>query len=84
MGILRGSRRKRSRIIIVNKFHKQGYKPTKKERIEHNMDNFDRKVGKLLDYYNAGEIGEEQFISEIRVSHGNYKRNQRTIYNSED
>ena len=42
-------------------------KPTKKERIEHNMDNFDRKVGKLLDYYNAGEISEEQFISEIRV-----------------
>ena len=59
-------------------------KPTKKERIEHNMDNFDRKVGKLLDYYNAGEISEEQFISEIRVSHGNYKRNQRSIYNSED
>ena len=29
-------------------------KPTKKERIEHNFDNFDRKVGKLLDYYNAG------------------------------
>ena len=62
----------------------KNYKPTKKERIEHNMDNFDRKVGKLLDYYNAGEISEEQFISEIRVSHGNYKRNQRSIYNSED
>ena len=46
------------------------FKPTKKERIEHNMENFDRKVGKLLDYYNAGEISEEQFISEIRVSHG--------------
>ena len=62
----------------------RGYKPTKKERIEQNVDNFERKVGKLLDYYNAGEIGEEQFISEIRVSHGNFKRNQRSIYNSED
>ena len=30
-----------------------------------------------------GEISEEQFISEIRVSHGNYKHNQRKIYNSE-
>ena len=62
----------------------RGYKPTKKERIEQNVDNFDRKVGKLLDYYNAGEVSEEQFISEIRVSHGNYKHNQRKIYNSED
>ena len=66
------------------RFNQKGYQPTKKERIEHNMDNFDRKVGKLLDYYNAGEISEEQFISEIRVSHGNFKRNQRSIYNSED
>ena len=66
------------------RFNPQGYKPTKKERIEHNFDNFDRKVGKLLDYYNAGEISEEQFISEIRLSHGNYKHNQRKIYNSED
>ena len=40
------------------RFNQQGYQPTKKERIEHNMDNFDRKVGKLLDYYNAGEISD--------------------------
>lgn len=62
----------------------QGYKPTNKERIEQNVDNFEQKVGKALDHYNAGEVSEEQFISEIRVSHGNYKRNQREIYNSED
>ena len=62
----------------------QGYQPTKKERIEQNIDNFDRKVGKALDHYNAGEISEEQFINEIRVSHGNFKHNQRRIYNLED
>ena len=62
----------------------RGYKPTKKERIEHNMDNFDRKVGKLLDYYNAGEITKDQFISDINVAHSNYKHNQRRIYNLED
>lgn len=62
----------------------KGYKPTKKERIEHSMDVFERKVGKALNYYNAGEVSEEQFINEIRVAHGNYKRNQRNIYNSED
>ena len=66
------------------RFNPQGYQPTKKERIEQEVGNFERKVGKALDYYNAGEISEEQFISEIRVSHGNYKRNQRSIYNSED
>lgn len=65
-------------------FNPQGYKPTKKERIEHNLNTFDRKVGRALDHFNAGEVSEEQFISEIRVSHGNYKRNQREIYNSED
>ena len=69
---------------MVNKFHKQGYKPTKKERIEHNMDNFDRKVGKLLDYLNAGEITKDQFISDINVAHSNYKHNQRRIYNLEE
>ena len=66
------------------RFNPQGYKLTKKERIEHNMDTFDRKVGRALGHYNAGEVSEEQFISEIRVAHGNYKRNQREIYNSED
>ena len=60
------------------------FKPTKKERIEHNMDNFDRKVGKLLDYYNAGETTENQFIHEINVAHSNYKHNQRNIYKEED
>lgn len=68
---------------MTMRLNPKDYQPTKKERIEHNMDNFDRKVGKLLDYYNAGEISEEQFISEIRVSHGNYKHNQRRIYNLE-
>ena len=58
-------------------------KPSKKERIEHNMDNFDRKVGKLLDYYNAGEITKDQFINEINVAHSSYKHNQRRIYNLE-
>ena len=62
----------------------QGYQPTKKERIEHNMDNFDRKVGKLLDYYNAGETTTDQFIHEINVAHSNYKHNQRNIYKEED
>jgi len=66
------------------RFNQKGYQPTKKERIEHNMDNFDRKVGKALDHYNAGEITKDQFINEINVAHGNYKHNQRRIYNSED
>ena len=65
------------------RLNSQGYKPTKKERIEHNFDNFDRKVEKLLDYYNAGEITKDQFINEINVTHGNYKHNQRRIYNLE-
>ena len=66
------------------RFNSQGYQPTKKERIEHNMDNFERKVGKALDYFNAGEVSEEQFISEIRVAHSNYKHNQRQINELED
>lgn len=57
----------------------QGYKPTKKERITHNMDTFERKVGRALDYFNAGEISEKQFISDVNVAHSNYKRNQRRI-----
>ena len=65
-------------------FNPQGYKPTKKEQIEHNIETFERKVGKALEYFNAGEVSEEQFISEIRVAHGNYKHNQRRIYNLED
>ncbi|WP_373742377.1 hypothetical protein [Jeotgalibaca porci] len=66
------------------RFNPKGYQPTKKERIEHNFDNFERKVGKALDYLNAGEVTKDQFINEIRVAHGNFKRNQRVIYNSED
>lgn len=62
----------------------KGYKPTKKERIEHNIDNFERKVGKALNYLNAGEVTKDQFISEINVAHSNYKHNQRRIYNLED
>ena len=66
------------------RFNPQGYKPAKKERIEYNMDTFDRKVGKALDYFNAGETTKDQFIHEINVAHSNYKHNQRRIYNSED
>lgn len=66
------------------RFNPQGYKPTKKERITHNMDTFERKVGRALDHINAGETTENQFIHEINVAHSNYKRNLREIYNSED
>lgn len=69
---------------MVNKFHKQGYKPSKKERIGHNVDTFEQKVGKALNYLNAGEITKDQFISDINVAHSNYKHNQRRIYNLED
>ena len=62
----------------------QGYKPTKKERIEQNMDNFERKVGNAFDHLNAGETTENQFIHEINIAHSNYKHNQRNIYNMED
>lgn len=61
----------------------RGYKPTKKERIEQEVSNFEQKVGKALNYFNAGEITKDQFINEINVAHSNYKRNQRKIYNLE-
>ena len=66
------------------RFNPQGYKPTNKEQIEHNIDAFERKVGKALGYLNAGETTKDQFIHEINVAHSNYKRNQRKIYNLED
>ena len=66
------------------RFNQQGYQPTKKERIEHNIDNFEQKVGKALNYLNAGEVTKDQFINEINVAHSNYKHNQRRIYNLED
>lgn len=66
------------------RFNPQGYKPTKKERIGHNIDTFEQKVGKALNYYNAGETTKDQFINEINVAHSNYKRNQRNIYKEED
>lgn len=66
------------------RFNPKGYKATKKERIEHNMDTFERKVGNALDHINAGETTKDQFIHEINVAHSNYKRNQRNIYNLED
>lgn len=65
-------------------FNPQGYKPTKKERIDHNIDNFERKISKALNYLNAGETTKDQFIHEINVAHSNYNRNLREIYNSED
>ncbi|MGY0837124.1 hypothetical protein ACW66K_06745 [Aerococcus urinaeequi] len=66
------------------RFNPQGYKPTKREQIEQYMDNFERKVGKALDYFNAGETTAEQFIHEIKVAHSNYKHNQRQINELED
>ena len=61
----------------------KGYKPTKKEQIESSVDNFEQRIGKALNYLNAGEITKDQFINEINVAHGNYKHNQRRIYNLE-
>jgi len=66
------------------RFNPQGYKATKKERIEHNMDTFERKVGNALNHLNAGETTTDQFIHEINVAHSNYKHNQRNIYKEED
>ena len=65
------------------RFNPKGYKPTKKERIEQEVGNFERKVGKALDYLNAGEITKDQFIHEVNVAHSNYNRNRRQIYNLE-
>ena len=62
----------------------RGYKPSKKEQIESSMDTFEQKVGRALNYLNAGEITKDQFINEINVAHSNYKHNQRRINNSED
>lgn len=62
----------------------RGYKSTKKEQLENNIDNFEQRVGKALNYLNAGEITKDQFISDINVAHCNYKHNQRRIYNLED
>ena len=66
------------------RFNPKGYKPTKRERIEHSMDVFERKVGKALNKLNAAETTKDQFIHEINVAHSNYKHNQRKIYDSED
>ena len=66
------------------RFKPQGYKPTKKEQADNNIDNFERRIGKALNYLNAGEITKDQFINEINVAHGNYKHNQRRIYNLEN
>ena len=57
----------------------QGYKPTKKEQADNNIDNFDQRIGKALDYLSAGFMNEKQFISEIKVAHSNYKHNQKRI-----
>ena len=62
----------------------KGYKPTKREQIESSVDTFEQKVGKALNYLNAGETTKDQFINEINVAHINYKYNQRRIYNLED
>ena len=66
------------------RFNPQGYQPTKKERITHNMDTFERKVGRALDFLNAGKTTTDQFIHEINVAHSNYKHNQHNIYKMED
>lgn len=62
----------------------QGYKPTKKEQTDNNIDNFDQRIERALDYLGAGFMDERQFISEIKVAHSNYKHNQRRIYELED
>ena len=62
----------------------QGYKPTKKEQLENNIDNFEQRIGKALNYLNAGETTKDQFIHEINVAHSNYKHNQRNIYKEEN
>lgn len=53
------------------RFNPQGFKPTKKEQADNNIDNFDRRVEKALDYLGAGFMNERQFISEIKVAHSN-------------
>lgn len=65
------------------RFNKQGYKPTKREQADNNIDNFDQRIEKALDYLSAGFTNEKQFISEIKVAHSNYKHNQRRIYELE-
>ena len=65
------------------RLNQRGYKPTKKEQLENNIENFEQRIGKALNYLNAGEITKDQFINEINVTHGNYKHNQRRIYNLE-
>ena len=66
------------------RFNPKGYQPTKKEQADNNIDNFDQRIEKALDYLSAGFMNERQFISEIKVAHSNYKHNQRKIYNLED
>ena len=66
--------------VILNP---KGYKPTKKEQYDNNINNFDQRVEKALDYLSAGFINERQFISEIKVAHSNFKHNQNRINNLE-
>ncbi|MFW3361530.1 hypothetical protein ACN2A0_02525 [Aerococcus viridans] len=65
------------------RFNPKGYQPTKKEQADNNIDNFDQRIEKALDYLSAGFTNERQFISEIKVAHSNYKHNQRRIYELE-
>lgn len=66
------------------RFNPQGYQPTKKEQADNNIDNFEQRIEKALDYLSAGFTNEKQFISEIKVAHSNYKHNQKRIYELED
>lgn len=66
------------------RFNPQGYKPSKKEQADNNIDNFDHRVEKALDYLSAGFTNERQFIHEIKVAHSNYKHNQKRIYELEE
>lgn len=66
------------------RFSPKGYQPTKKERIEQGVSNFERKIGRALERLNAGEITKDQFVNEIGVGYSNFKHNQHRIYNSED
>lgn len=66
------------------RFTPKGYKPTKKEQYDSNINSFDRRVEKALDYLSAGFTNERQFINEINVAYSNYKHNQRRINELED
>lgn len=65
-------------------FKPKGYKPTKKEQADNNIDTLDRKIAKAIDFLKFGQIDSHQFIHEITVAHSNFKHNQKRIYNLQE